>query len=74
MTYKILISYNSPPMVDYPDIGFLNLQNMPKNKAEALATVLNLMFSANEKDAERNNVWYSAVPADYQLQVYGYDL
>lgn len=74
MWYKILIRYNWPSMADYPDIGFLNIPNMSKDKAEALAFVLNLMFSANEDDAEKYNVWYSAVPIDYELQTYGYDL
>lgn len=74
MWYKILIRYNWPTMADYPDIGFLNIPNMSKDKAEALATVLNLMCSANEDDAEKYNVWHSAVPIDYELQTYGYDL
>jgi len=66
--YKILIKQYEALMPDYPDIDFLNVPEMLKSEAEALATILNKFV-----DGERCNLWYKAVHVDYQLQNYGCD-
>lgn len=73
MKYQILVGYNQPEFPDYPDTGFLNVPNMHKQDAEALATILNKFFANSEENCDRYNIFYQAVPEDYKLLTYGCD-